>query len=104
MLDARKFQIESAVMEHYKECLEYHDELKEYAVGAYFTCLNKVTHAVTEEGFEAIISILTKLRRSLVSIEPTYQKIAKPSSDVSKALKVETQLPVEEGVPTDDPI
>lgn len=35
--------------------------------GAYLICLDKVTYAVIEKGFKAIVLVLTELRKSLVS-------------------------------------
>lgn len=37
------------MVEHNKECPEYHGELQEYATGAFLTYFNKVTHAMTEK-------------------------------------------------------
>lgn len=40
------------VIECFKKCPEYQDKLREYVTKAYLICLDEVTRAVIEKGFE----------------------------------------------------
>lgn len=104
-----KFRPRSCLtLKNFRLSLSYQDKLKESAAKAYLTCLDKVTQAVAEKEFEAIVPILTELRKSLVPrevfIEFTCQEVGGPNLDITKAPKINAQLPAKEDVPTDDPI
>lgn len=53
-------------VEHYKECLKYQDELREYVARAYLIFLDEVTHVMIKKEFKVVVPILIELRKCLV--------------------------------------
>lgn len=59
------------VVEHYKEFPKYHGELTKYGIRAFMTCFDEVIQAMIKRGVDPTLPILTELKKSLVSSEPT---------------------------------
>lgn len=93
-----------AVVEHYKECPEYHSEFAEYIVGDFLACFDEVTRMMIQKGVDTTLPVLAELRSSFALLKPSCQEAVRLSSSVAQVPEAKTQLPTKEGVLTNEPI
>lgn len=55
LYDAQKLQIKSIAMQHFKDSVEYQDELTKYAIIAYVECIDDTIKLVAERGVKVVI-------------------------------------------------